>query len=297
MRQIKSGAVIKLVSLYYWWFKLIRFSNSSRKRDITVFGADTIWMKHHPIAKNDTFYFGKGLASGRLVAFSPSNAGSPYLLTDEYISSQLSKFDFISVRDQPTQKFVCSLISRNVEITCDPAFFIDSGFWEKKYQSTSLPIVSVYATSCKSIKACEQEIVEHGVRVAGGETVRIEYQGYFPSIFSSFGDQKSSPSRVLSRISASRLLITDTFHGLVMALMTKTPFILIGSDIVLSRLDSPLLDFFDSGRITKQSKLLEVLTDPWVWEFADLKESALQKYIFSSREKLILTMDSVINKL
>ena len=122
----RSLSFVKLVTLTICWIRLIKFSKPNSNRDITVFGADTIWMYNHPIARKDEFYFGSNRKS-ILVAFSPSNAGSP-LSENENITNFIGKLDKISVRDIDTLNFVKSFNISNCEISCDPAFFIDKTF-------------------------------------------------------------------------------------------------------------------------------------------------------------------------
>ena len=111
---------------------------------------------------------------------------------------------------------------------------------------------------------------------------KLRFLGYSPSLLYSFSSQIAGPAEVLSQIQKSSLLITDTFHGVVMALMTNTPFLLLSSDIVYSRLNGPLLEMFDNRRIIDLNGLEFRLSASWVYSSNDLDWHQLAEYVESS---------------
>ena len=90
----------------------------------------------------------------------------------------------------------------------------------------------------------------------------------------------------IEEVERSKLLITDTFHGVVMALMTNTPFVLIRSDIVMSRLNGPILDCFHSSRICEPSQLIGALNKVDIYDDHDLQNGKLEEFIDSSRKHI-----------
>ena len=278
----RKGAFIKMISMTYWWLKLIKFSSRSASRDITSFGADTIWMKSHPIVPEDKFYFGHDIHTGRLCSFSASNAGSPYQPNDPIIGNQIQSFEFLGVRDSSTADFVAAVSSKQAHVTCDPAFFIDEDFFSSGNDNSVRLGITVYASQCKNLRNVDTDLVPSSLRA--DQKWKVRFFGYFPSLLYSFSDQIAGPAKVLSEIQNSSLLITDTFHGVVMALMTKTPFLLLSSDIVYSRLDGPLLEVFDNRRIIDLERLNSCLSASWTYDFDDLDSHKLDAYVQRSRE-------------
>lgn len=281
LSHLKKGALLKMIIMSFCWFKLIKFSYPFTNREITCFGADTIWMKGHPFVPEDEFYFGHDIKSGQLCAFSPSNAGSAFQANDNIVGSQLESFGFIGVRDKPTASFVSSVSSKQAVLTCDPAFFIDEDFYSSKQGDCLKSWISVYALQCKSLKNLDITLVPKKIR--GDHIWRVQFYGYFPTIIYSFANQIAGPAKVLENVKNSRLLITDTFHGVVMALMTRTPFLLLSSEIVYNRLKGPLLDVFDKRRIITIDSLNTCLSTSWIYSFDDLDSKKLDNYIQNSR--------------
>lgn len=280
----RGGAFLKMCSMTYWWLKLIKFSSRSSSRDITIFGADTIWMKGHPIAREDKFYFGHDINTGKLCSFSVSNAGCAYEPNDPIIGRQLDSFEFLGVRDASTADFVATVSSQEAHLTCDPAFFIDESFYSSGKAKPIRTGISVYAIQCKNLIDIDTDLVPSAVR--GDQNWKLRYYGYSPSVLYSFSDQMAGPAEVLEKIQGSSLLITDTFHGVVMALITRTPFLLLSSEIVYFRLEGPLLEVFDNRRIIGLDRLISCLAASWVYDFDDLNSSRLDDYIQKSGEFL-----------
>ena len=114
----------------------------------------------------------------------------------------------------------------------------------------------------------------------------IYYLGYFPTFYINLGKQFLGLYGLLNEVEKSQLLITDTFHGVIMALMTKTPFILIKSDIVLSRLNGPILECFDDFRICELYQLSDCLQDGRYYRDDDLKSQKLVNFIEFSEKHI-----------
>jgi len=283
--QIRKLSLIKTITLLINWIYFCKFSFPSKSRDFTIFGADTIWMYNHPIAPNDLFYFGKDITTGQLISVCPSNAGSAYPSTEE-LNKLLKKFKFIGVRDEATKLFIKQNNNLDVPILCDSAFFLDKSYLNKIKKFNRKNNLSVYANSCRSIK---KEISKNK------KVFKVHYLGYFPGFLTSLFKQFSGIYGVLNCIQDSKLLITDTFHGVVMALMTSTPFILIKSKIVLERLDGPLMQCFDNGRIASLKSLNDVLASEFIFDNGDLKSGKLDEFIKYSKDKITKSLRALTN--
>ena len=253
--QIRKLSLIKTVTLFLNWVYYCKFSFPSKSRDFTIFGADTIWMYNHPIAPNDLYYFGKGITTGKSISLCPSNAGSAYPSTEE-LSKLLQKFEFVGVRDEATRLFIKQNKNVDVPILCDPAFFLDDSCLNKSKKLNRKNNLSVYANSCGKIK---KELSKNK------QLINAHYFGYFPNFLTNLFKQFYGIYGVLNGVQNSKLLVTDTFHGVVMALMTTTPFILIESEIVLERLDGPLMQCFDNDRITSLNSLNNLLASKFIF--------------------------------
>ena len=81
-----------------------------------------------------------------------------------------------------------------------------------------------------------------------------------------------------------------------MALMTTTPFILIESEIVLERLDGPLMQCFDNDRITSLNSLNNLLASKFIYEDSDLRSGKLDEFIKSSQDKITKSLRDLTNQ-
>ena len=279
--QIKKLSFIKSVTLLINWLYFCKFAWPFMQRDMTIFGSDTIWMHNHPVAPNDVFFFGADLNGGLLISVCPSNAGSAYP-SSKMMRSLLKKFKFVGVRDNHTAKFVGDLVDQSVNIVCDPAFFIDRNIKTENTKHARLDQISVYANSCKKVNEQLNQISNS----LKDDSPTFYYLGYFPTFYINLGKQFLGLYGLLNEVEKSQLLITDTFHGVIMALMTKTPFILIKSDIVLSRLNGPILECFDDFRICELYQLSDCLQDGRYYRDDDLKSQKLVNFIEFSEKHI-----------
>ena len=285
---VRSLSFIKFLTLLSNWLFYIRFSRSSSPRDITVFGADTIWMFNHPVAKIDDFYFGNDLDDSYRIAYSPSNAGNCYRKNSILISN-LSMFYFAGVRDSSTQTFIKDYINKDTSITCDPAFFLCDKFDIKK-SALNYNCISVYATSIRTLHPllkCSSVLKVINIR-------KFQYFGYFPNFWTHFLNQCLGIKGVLNGIRNSNFLITDTYHGLIMGLITQVPFVLIDSDIVRRRIEGSIIDLFDNSRIIHKEMLESSITNKKLHVTDDIDYNKLNIYIKNSEEKLVKEINDLL---
>lgn len=269
---VKKFSFFKYFSILLDWFRYLSFSLPSSKRNITIFGADTIWMYPHPVAPLDYYYLGYDIIDGHKVAFSPSNAGKSFVI-NKNVKRLFSNLSICGVRDIQTKNFTDKILNISCKITCDPAFFIkfDKNLSDVINQKNTCDYISTYSLNIKSVRNFLKKHNEN-----------FEELGYFSSFGRSFINQFYSLSTILLKINNSKLLITDTFHGVIMALICKTPFILLYSDIVYSRLDGQVLHFFSSERIIKLSNISGILQESWIYQRSDILSEELDQFILKS---------------
>jgi hypothetical protein len=280
--QVISGHFPKYISMRYYWGKNFIFSKMSSANDLTIYGSDTIWMRDHPIAPNDLVFFGEN-DSSRRIAYAPSVASRSYNKDSKKISEYIQKFDWIGVRDKNTFDFVYNHTGVKSDYVIDPCFFISDKLFLKYARR---PHLSIYSPDCNNILKCFLGAADGGkFRDLFSDVLKL---GYYPrSMFlTSIFNQIEDPVKIIDKVAQSKLLLTSTFHGVMIALMTKTPFIAISSDILNSRLDSPILKTFSKKRLMSIDKLriiskseIKELFDP-----SDINTNEIKNYINSSKE-------------
>ena len=280
--QLISGHFPKYISMRYYWDKNFIFSKISSANDLTIYGSDTIWMRDHPVAPNDLVFFGEN-DSSRRIAYAPSVASRSYNKDIKKISEYIQKFDWIGVRDKNTLDFVYNHTGVKSDYVIDPCFFIADKLFLKYPRMSYL---SIYSPDCNNILKCFLSAAETGkFRDSFSDVLNL---GYYPrSMFlTSIFNQIEDPKKIIDKVAQSKLLLTSTFHGVMIALMTKTPFIAIPSDILNSRLDSPILNTFSKKRLVSLDKL-RIISKSEIQELfdsSDINTNNIKNYINSSKE-------------
>lgn len=99
--------------------------------DILLCGSDQIW---HPQNYNKYFFLAFGNHNSKRVSYAASlpktHIESQFETQYESMKDCLQNFDFISVREQSSVKFVSSLSSKEVVSVMDPTFLVPVSYWE-----------------------------------------------------------------------------------------------------------------------------------------------------------------------
>lgn len=233
--QTRSLLLPKYCAMRAHWARNISFSPPGAKADITVYGADQIWSFSNPGFPPDPFYFGVG-DQARKISYAPamghveSEFGFP-----TWARHALGSFESLSVRDRATQRAVAAVSTATPKVVVDPAFFLCSLSGEAK----TSPLIKRLAIYCPRARHTVPMLQSAG----GGYLADwpTDLLGYVPRRLAWRLDaQLRKPEAVLARIASSQFVFTSTFHGVIMALMTGTPFVALKSPSLLDRLDAPV---------------------------------------------------------
>lgn len=243
--QARSLLLPKYLAMRQHWNQSIAFSKPEETPDVTIYGADQIWSHSNRLFPPDPFFFGSGDGAHK-IAYAPSmgHVTQGFLFPDS-IRSALQGFSAVAVRDRATQRAMTASGFPEPPIVVDPAFFL-TGDWSKPAMLERQDLISVY---CPQSRLSISSLLKSGAgRIANWP---VERHGYLPRRDAwRLDTQLRRPNQVIERISRSRLLLTSTFHGVIMALMTGTPFVALRSDSLADRLDSPVgQDMFGAHRL------------------------------------------------
>lgn len=197
--------------------------------DVLVCGSDQIW--NISALDFDDSYFLTFSNNSKKISYAPSMGGGNPFNNDEVknkISGYLQSFTALSVREERGKSVLNQIIDKDVEIVLDPTLLLGSEEWdeicsdrvidgdyiffysidynddvikvvEKISKKLNLPVVVLYSTR-KTYKA-----VIHGFKVS-------KYQ---------------SPTDFLSLIKHSKLVLSNSFHGNVFAIIYRKPFYVV----------------------------------------------------------------------
>ena len=296
--QTIGGMLPKFISMRYFWKKNLDFSQFTDQTDVSVYGSDMIWHMDSNLFPTDRKMFGYNDSAVYKVAYAPSVG---YRINNEptWVGGMLDDFVGIGVRDRQTESLVKDHSMTPAKLVIDPCFhLIDSRFadWFKGQKRENF--VSVYSgLNVRLVAAFLENLKLNRLPKA---ISNIKYLGYFhiKKFIQELPKQFTDPMWTVQQIARSRLLLTSTFHGVMIALMTNTPFIAIDSPNLNARLDSPIANAFSSKRIMtihelaafENQQMDELISND------DLKLSFINSYIVESRNWLGDTLKVINNE-
>lgn len=142
----------------------------------------------------------------------------------EQHASALNNFHQLSTRDSFSKDAVVALTGKQCEIVVDPTLLID---WEKtalleKQRPQKEPYVFVYGFSKQTDSVLS--VIKNKLRMpVVGIGMENEYKSRFVDIYA----QQSGPEEFVQLIKASDLVITKSYHGLMLAVSLKKQVIVV----------------------------------------------------------------------
>lgn len=291
VQQTRSFQFYKYLRMRYEWSKNFELVNPESESDLVIFGSDQIWNFSSSLFPADPFFFG-GSSKDIQVSYAPSMGlvDKNFVIPLDYCK-RLDNFEKISVRDYPSAEAIRRSIHRDVSLVIDPAFFLSRTLPRNAVREN---VLSVY---CPRSNVTVPEFVSKYSGISSFE--RISYYGYCPrsKLIENYFNQAVMPMDLLNRISASRFLLTSTFHGVVMALMTKTPFLAVYSKSLESRLSAPVFDnSFSKKRLIHIEKMKDINYEYLneIFSDEDLIQDPINRNLSISKEWLSSAVSSAV---
>jgi hypothetical protein len=248
--QRRGGHLLKYLSMRWFWARNFGFSPFDWEHDLSIYGSDMIWHLESPLFPADKVFFGERDGSPR-IAYAPS-VGFRGTEEPDWVAAYLSEFRWIGARDETTVRFVEDHTRTRPTFVIDPCFFLldtpRAAAWKPDRNRRGLVVYS--AQPGISFPALAEQIGLANLRRRFG---RERHLGYHPKSrlpsARRYLPQARDPLRVLDEIANAELLLTSTFHGVMMALMTGTPFVALRSRSLDARLQSPIAATFGQHRL------------------------------------------------
>ena len=205
------------------------------KFDIFVCGSDQIWNLDCTRGVVGP-YFLSFAGDKRRVAYAPSLAHTsfkPEFFDKKKVSELLSKFDYLSVREEETVPVFQPLVDKKIEVVLDPTLLLDASAYTdmvgKRIQEA--PYIFVYL-----LRDCP-ELVESAIAMAdlSGMT------GYYvsesrlpiPNSRNLFG---IGPEEFVSLIAHANVVLANSFHSTVFSILFHRSFRVFATDGSASRM-------------------------------------------------------------
>ena len=204
--------------------------------DVVLVGADVVWNFKRPNLGQDPVYFGKDLATKKLISFAPSVGECRS--TDsvpEYVKQGLKRFDAISVRDTTTSEIVEQELETQPTLLCDPAFHLSAQeFAETDINAYELPkrYILVYALAkCLSAKTIDS--IKRYANENNCEIVAVFHR----HSFANRNIVNIDPWQWAKMIEKAHCVVTNTFHGTIFSVLLRKKFASILTIETANKLD------------------------------------------------------------
>lgn len=220
--------------------------------DVIVVGSDQVWNPnvHSRLGNFDKRYFlEKVVKSCKKIAYAAS-FGS-YSLNDlpNDIVENIVNFNCLSLRETSAQEILQDKIKRDVFNVCDPTLLLDSKSWRdlSTGSKNSLESLLIYSLNySKPFKDSVRDLKD----ITGLRTVQISNDPFTPKEV----DVKPSrlgPKQFLDLFVNAKVVVTDSFHGVVFSIIFKKPFLVLSHGYNISRIESLLRVVQSSDRIIR----------------------------------------------
>lgn len=248
--------------------------------DAIVVGSDQVW---RPIYNrpNPAYYFLDFAADSDIkkIAYSASfgvdniSEYSPALL--DACANLIKKFDAISVREDSAVDLCRNYFNINAVHTLDPVFLLDKEHYMKLIDSNDID------TNCKKIMyyILDKSQSKNDIVEIIQNKLKLELNVFLPNIHDCSKKNKMkdlaypSVSKWLSSFANSDFVVTDSFHGVVFALVFNKSFVVIANkERGISRLTSLLKIFNLEHRL--------------IFSVEDIDEKIYENIDFSEIEKI-----------
>ena len=198
--------------------------NICPKLDMLVIGSDEVFNCTQPGNKVgfSRQLFGKNNNAKKVISYAASFGSTTHEKLEQYhiaeeVGELLSKFDWISVRDENSQKIVERLCGFSPASHIDPVLLYD--FLEVENMSIPMENYIVVYAYADRIKGKEAEAIRE---FAKRENKKILSLGFYQPFCDEY--VLASPLEVLAYIKYADYVITDTFHGTVFSIKYQKKF-------------------------------------------------------------------------
>lgn len=263
------------------------------KYDIFICGSDQIW---NPTRLDKHFYLDFVNPSNFKIAYAPSFGVSKISkkIINNDIKKLINQFDFLSVREHAGRTIIKQFSEKDVPVCLDPTLLMDSAFWKKLADKSQIKLPSDYVY-CYLLGRNKKHL-RKSQEAANKLHMKLLLQ---PNHLSDYTSEielipPSGPIDFLNSINQSRLVCTDSYHGVIFSIIFHKPFILYkrfasgAGSSQNSRIET-LLQLFD---------LEERLDFDWENSREKMLEIPFEKYeaiLKSEREKSIKYLKTAID--
>lgn len=213
-------------------------SSNFKDFDLMLFGSDQIWNKHLTEGIWDTTYLGQGFDCPKASYAASMGAAKLDEESQKLLSTCLSGFKAVSVRETSLKIALQPLLSKEVKVVCDPVLLLSKDFWEAQCIPVTHEKPYVLCYNLLMSKACRQQ-AEAIARERGWDVIEITRE-VFPFRSKKKCLQHLTPIEFISYFKEASFVVTSSFHGTAFSLLFRKNFYAIGMGTLSDRAASLL---------------------------------------------------------
>lgn len=255
--------------------------------DVFICGSDQIWNPLFPNGKDPAFYLdfaknNKALKISYAASFATENLPQE---NSDFVKSQVSNLDFISVRETSGQKILNQLGFTKVEQVLDPVFLLNKEQWNNyskdKWEAEKYILIYDFDNNPNIKKIAKKIAKKYGFVIIGlNENLKYVDKNYY----------LRGPADFLSLIRDAELVLTTSFHALAFGLIFERRLGVFNRNISINTRMRDLLNLIGlSDHLIKNSKSLD-LADFDI-DYATINER-LESHIKRSQDFLLNSIAS-----
>lgn len=189
--------------------------------DLIVVGSDEVW-NYKDVRSFSPIKFGVGLDKTPLVAYSPSAGGvNDFSDMPKELIEGLAGFRRLSARDDNTQRLIEQKLGLPFTRTLDPVFIhkLPSGRTKRVLELTDKPYALMYHFGLdyeSRNTLLYPALKKRGLRIIGAGEFNKGYDKLSVNL---------TPFEMAELFNGAKYVFTGTFHGVVLSVINKTPFV------------------------------------------------------------------------
>lgn len=189
--------------------------------DLIFIGSDQVWNKHC-IRALDKVYWGEALKC-KIASYAASMAW--YRPSDNelpLIQNYLNRFSHVSVREKDAADYLRTIISKPVEVVCDPTLLLQAKDWENICKP--IPEKKKYLLCYNLVDDMEcKQVAETIAKEKGLKEINLVGSASMRNPKGSL--VTAGPCEFLSYFKHAEYVVTSSFHGTVFSLIFKKQFL------------------------------------------------------------------------
>lgn len=210
--------------------------------DILIAGSDQVWNSDYNEGIDPMYYLAFASSKTKRVSYAASCGKEEYSVEEwKLISSYLTKFSCISLREESSVELFKNHGYKNVMQSLDPVFLLDKSEWaDLMVHPRNIPKAYVLIYCLDSDEADLIRIAKQVAEKRGLKTAIVSYCHVWNRYDTDYVFRNQSPNNFLWLVMNADYVVTNSFHGVAFSINLEKQFLAVKRRKYNNRLDSIL---------------------------------------------------------